>query len=163
MLSIFDDITWLLYGGAAEDACGDALQGDEIAPALLGLQSLDAPALPIVAAADPQQQQQQQQQEKQQKKKAALSEILPIEEHRKDLMQHIHDHQVTCIQGETGCGKSSMVPQFILEGLFWHIHTQKRINEYIHMYTYTCVCICEYIYVYIYIYIYVCIYMYSYA
>ena len=23
--------------------------------------------------------------------------------------------QVTCIQGETGCGKSSMVPQFLVE------------------------------------------------
>ena len=41
-------------------------------------------------------------------------EVLPIEEHRETLMAHIEEHQVTCIQGETGCGKSSMVPQFLL-------------------------------------------------
>ena len=40
---------------------------------------------------------------------------LPIDEHREKIMQSIGANRVTCIQGETGCGKSSMVPQYILE------------------------------------------------
>ena len=37
--------------------------------------------------------------------------VLPIEEHREMLLHRIRNNQITCIQGETGCGKSSMVPQ----------------------------------------------------
>ena len=40
-----------------------------------------------------------------------VCDILPIEEHRLTLLQNIRNNQVTCIQGETGCGKSSMIPQ----------------------------------------------------
>jgi len=40
---------------------------------------------------------------------------LPIEEFRDEIMQSIRHNTVTSILGETGCGKSSMVPQFILE------------------------------------------------
>lgn len=38
-------------------------------------------------------------------------ETLPIHEHRGRILSYIDNNQVTCIQGETGCGKSSMVPQ----------------------------------------------------
>jgi len=38
-------------------------------------------------------------------------ETLPIHEHRDRILSCIDNNQVTCIQGETGCGKSSMVPQ----------------------------------------------------
>ena len=31
------------------------------------------------------------------------------------ILNLISNHQVVCIEGETGCGKSSKVPQFILE------------------------------------------------
>ena len=43
---------------------------------------------------------------------------LPIMEHRQEILKLISDHQVVCIEGETGCGKSSKVPQFILEASF---------------------------------------------
>ena len=42
-------------------------------------------------------------------------EELPIMEHCETILELIADHQVVCIQGETGCGKSSQVPQFILK------------------------------------------------
>ena len=42
-------------------------------------------------------------------------EELPIMEHCETILKLIGDHQVVCIQGETGCGKSSQVPQFILK------------------------------------------------
>ena len=34
------------------------------------------------------------------------------------ILNLISNHQVVCIEGETGCGKSSKVPQFILEASF---------------------------------------------
>ena len=43
---------------------------------------------------------------------------LSIMEHRQMILNMISKHQVVCIEGETGCGKSSKVPQFILEASF---------------------------------------------
>ena len=40
---------------------------------------------------------------------------LPITEHRQEILNLISKHQVMCIEEETGCGKSSQVPQFIVE------------------------------------------------
>ena len=40
---------------------------------------------------------------------------LPIMDHRSRILQLIREHTVVCIEGETGCGKSTKVPQFILE------------------------------------------------
>ncbi|KAG5189754.1 P-loop containing nucleoside triphosphate hydrolase protein, partial [Tribonema minus] len=42
---------------------------------------------------------------------------LPIDDHRDEILQHINDHRVTIIHGETGCGKSSRVPLMLLEEL----------------------------------------------
>lgn len=42
-------------------------------------------------------------------------ETLPIYAFRDQIIEHIRSHPVTCIRGETGCGKSTKVPQFILE------------------------------------------------
>ena len=39
---------------------------------------------------------------------------LPIMEHRDKILERVARFQVVCIEGETGCGKSSQVPQFIL-------------------------------------------------
>ncbi|CCI40590.1 unnamed protein product [Albugo candida] len=43
-----------------------------------------------------------------------LMQNLPAYAHRESILQHIQKNQVTIIQGETGCGKSTSVPQFIL-------------------------------------------------
>lgn len=40
---------------------------------------------------------------------------LPIMEHRSRILELVREHTVICIEGETGCGKSTKVPQFILE------------------------------------------------
>ena len=39
---------------------------------------------------------------------------LPIMEHKDKILDQVARFQVVCIEGETGCGKSSQVPQFIL-------------------------------------------------
>ncbi|XP_023931380.1 uncharacterized protein LOC112041869 [Lingula anatina] len=42
-------------------------------------------------------------------------EELPILKYRDIVIEHIATHRVTCIEGETGSGKSTQVPQFILD------------------------------------------------
>jgi len=42
--------------------------------------------------------------------------VLPVNEHKYHILQLVAKHQVICIAGETGSGKSSMIPQFILDG-----------------------------------------------
>mmetsp|Transcript_119275 Transcript_119275/g.309503 ORF Transcript_119275/g.309503 Transcript_119275/m.309503 type:complete len:1378 (-) Transcript_119275:291-4424(-) len=42
-------------------------------------------------------------------------EDLPIFAHREAILRHIREHRVTHIQGETGCGKSTQVPKYIME------------------------------------------------
>ncbi|XP_059052752.1 ATP-dependent DNA/RNA helicase DHX36-like [Achroia grisella] len=42
-------------------------------------------------------------------------EILPTYKKSKDLLNIIHDNQVVVISGETGCGKSTQIPQLILD------------------------------------------------
>lgn len=49
------------------------------------------------------------------KPEAHTSHALPILEHRAQILELINSHQVVCIEGETGCGKSTKVPQFILD------------------------------------------------
>ena len=40
---------------------------------------------------------------------------LPVLEHRDKILELINGHRVVCIEGETGCGKSTKIPQFILD------------------------------------------------
>ncbi|XP_026192371.1 uncharacterized protein LOC113147135 [Cyclospora cayetanensis] len=40
---------------------------------------------------------------------------LPIHKHRDRILEHINNNFITCIQGETGCGKSTQVPKFLLD------------------------------------------------
>ncbi|XP_019855390.1 PREDICTED: uncharacterized protein LOC105313737 isoform X3 [Amphimedon queenslandica] len=42
---------------------------------------------------------------------------LSINEHQDRIISTIYSHTVTCIVGEAGCGKSSMVPQFIFDAV----------------------------------------------
>jgi len=46
---------------------------------------------------------------------AVGASALPIYHHRATILQSIREHRVTHIQGETGCGKSTQVPKYILE------------------------------------------------
>ena len=40
---------------------------------------------------------------------------LPIAVHRRKLLELIEENRVVCMEGETGCGKSTRVPQYILD------------------------------------------------
>ncbi|XP_025080426.1 ATP-dependent RNA helicase A-like, partial [Pomacea canaliculata] len=40
---------------------------------------------------------------------------LPVAQSREDILQCIRNSQVTLVRGETGCGKTTQVPQFILD------------------------------------------------
>ena len=40
---------------------------------------------------------------------------LPICEYKDVIVKHIEENRLTLIEGETGCGKSTMVPLFLLE------------------------------------------------
>lgn len=46
---------------------------------------------------------------------APVQDILPIDAFREEILQRIHRDRVTIIHGETGCGKSSCLPRFLLE------------------------------------------------
>mmetsp|Transcript_22263 Transcript_22263/g.40442 ORF Transcript_22263/g.40442 Transcript_22263/m.40442 type:complete len:1182 (+) Transcript_22263:158-3703(+) len=47
--------------------------------------------------------------------KRAIHANLPIAKLQDEICEIIRDHQVVLIQGETGCGKTTQVPQYILE------------------------------------------------
>ena len=40
---------------------------------------------------------------------------LPIAAHRHELLELIEENRIVCVEGETGCGKSTRVPQYILD------------------------------------------------
>ena len=44
-----------------------------------------------------------------------ITSSLSVLKHKEKIIQLIKDHRVVCIEGEAGCGKSTMVPQFILD------------------------------------------------
>eukprot|EP00434_Breviolum_minutum_P035541 symbB.v1.2.031464.t1/scaffold3639.1/size85583/3 len=47
--------------------------------------------------------------------KRAIVNKLPIAQHKEEITRLIKDNQIVLIQGETGCGKTTQVPQYILE------------------------------------------------
>ncbi|XP_069842930.1 probable ATP-dependent RNA helicase DHX34 isoform X1 [Dendropsophus ebraccatus] len=52
---------------------------------------------------------------------------LPIFQYREKIIQVVRDHQVVVVAGDTGCGKSTQVPQYLLAAGFGHIAcTQPR-------------------------------------
>lgn len=40
---------------------------------------------------------------------------LSVLEHRNEVIRLIQEYRIVCIEGEAGCGKSTMIPQFILD------------------------------------------------
>ena len=49
------------------------------------------------------------------KKKMTLKEVresLPVFQYREDLIEAIKEHQVLVVEGETGSGKTTQIPQF---------------------------------------------------
>ena len=46
---------------------------------------------------------------------SGVSDVLPIMAYRSQIIEHVKTNPVTVIQGETGCGKSSRVPQMLIE------------------------------------------------
>ena len=44
-----------------------------------------------------------------------LGPDLPIAAHRYKLLELIEENRIVCVEGETGCGKSTRVPQYILD------------------------------------------------
>ncbi|VDO62355.1 unnamed protein product, partial [Onchocerca flexuosa] len=56
-----------------------------------------------------------------QKKKLTLAETrksLPVYAYRDEFIQAVHDHQVLIIEGETGSGKTTQLPQYLYESGF---------------------------------------------
>nr|XP_013002387.2 probable ATP-dependent RNA helicase DHX34 isoform X2 [Cavia porcellus] len=52
---------------------------------------------------------------------------LPIAQYRKCILQTLKQHQVVVVAGDTGCGKSTQVPQYLLAAGFSHVAcTQPR-------------------------------------
>lgn len=51
------------------------------------------------------------------KRKKMKEPELPIMEHRSKILELVRQHTIVCIEGETGCGKSTKVPQFILDDM----------------------------------------------
>ncbi|CAH2313941.1 probable ATP-dependent RNA helicase DHX34 [Pelobates cultripes] len=52
---------------------------------------------------------------------------LPIFQYREKIIHMVRDHQVVVVAGDTGCGKSTQVPQYLLAAGFGHIAcTQPR-------------------------------------
>ena len=53
-----------------------------------------------------------------QRKKQSLQEVrrsLPVFPYREDLLAAISEHQILIIEGETGSGKTTQVPQYLIE------------------------------------------------
>ena len=53
--------------------------------------------------------------------------VLPILRFHDQILDHVGNHRITCIQGETGCGKSTKVPQFILDDYKRYYHSSFRL------------------------------------
>uniref|UniRef100_K3X2J6 Uncharacterized protein n=1 Tax=Globisporangium ultimum (strain ATCC 200006 / CBS 805.95 / DAOM BR144) TaxID=431595 RepID=K3X2J6_GLOUD len=60
-----------------------------------------------------------------------LMETLPVFQHRHEILNNVAHNQITIIQGETGCGKSTSVPQFLLDDALRGPPTERPVNIYV--------------------------------
>ncbi|CAI5731946.1 unnamed protein product [Peronospora destructor] len=61
-----------------------------------------------------------------------LMKTLPVFGHRQEILDNVMENQLTIIQGETGCGKSTSVPQFLYESWARNCATNERpVNIYV--------------------------------
>uniref|UniRef100_M4BBA1 XPG-I domain-containing protein n=1 Tax=Hyaloperonospora arabidopsidis (strain Emoy2) TaxID=559515 RepID=M4BBA1_HYAAE len=61
-----------------------------------------------------------------------LMKTLPVYGHRKEILDNVVENQLTIIQGETGCGKSTSVPQFLYDSWARDRATSERpVNIYV--------------------------------
>lgn len=61
-----------------------------------------------------------------------LMETLPVFAHREEILENVANNQLTIIQGETGCGKSTSVPQFLYDA--WardRAASERPVNIYV--------------------------------
>lgn len=59
------------------------------------------------------------------KKKMSIEETqksLPIYPFKQDLLDAIEAHQVLIIEGETGSGKTTQLPQYLYHGVYNHLY-----------------------------------------
>ena len=61
-----------------------------------------------------------QQLEKQQEKSLDITKDLPILKHKSTILEKLNKNRVIVISGDTGCGKTTQVPKFILENGIYH-------------------------------------------
>ena len=54
---------------------------------------------------------------------------MPIFPYREDLLAAIHEHQILVIEGETGSGKTTQIPQYLLED----VSTESNGTVYSHI------------------------------
>jgi len=55
------------------------------------------------------------------RKLLADKELLPMAPHEEAIVDAVRNHQAVVIAGDTGCGKSTQVPQFLIKGGFKRI------------------------------------------
>ncbi|KAL4147128.1 hypothetical protein PRNP1_010884 [Phytophthora ramorum] len=61
-----------------------------------------------------------------------LMKTLPVFAHREEILENVAQNQLTIIQGETGCGKSTSVPQFLYDS--WardRAASERPVNIYV--------------------------------
>lgn len=72
-------------------------------------------------------------------KKQSMQEVrrsLPIFPYREDLLAAIHEHQILVIEGETGSGKTTQIPQYLLEDVSAEANNSNIIYSHIKHVTY---------------------------